>query len=133
MVGPRGGNWKPLNASSEVRFAVIGATAAALFFVVSWSAQARGVPAFWAGLIAYGAAFTFGYLGHHSITFGSEHLHRRTMPRYAALQCICALLAAATSGLLARPHLFSAPEISAATTLVTGAFAYFGSRYWVFK
>ena len=133
MVLPTRENRKPLIASSEVRFVAVGATAATLFFAISWSAQSRGVPPLWAGLVAYGAAFATGYLGHHSVTFGGDHLHRRTMPRYAALQGLCALLAAATSYLLARPQLFSPPEISAATTFLIGAVAYAGSRYWVFR
>jgi putative flippase GtrA len=124
---------KRLIASSKVRFVVVGMTAAALFFAICWSAQSRGVPAFWAGLIAYVGAFAMAYLGHHSVTFGGRHLHRRTMPRYAALQGFCASLAAATSYLLTRPQLFSPLEISAATTLFIGAVAYFGSRNWVFR
>ena len=124
---------KPLRASNEVRFLAVGATAAALFFAISWSAQSSGVPPYWAGLLAYGAAFATGYLGHQSLTFGGDHLHHRTMPRYAALQGLCALFAAATSYLLARPQLFSPPEISAATTFLIGAVAYAGSRYWVFR
>ena len=133
MVRPTRENRKPLVASSEVRFLAVGATAAALFFAFSWSAQSSGVPPFWAGLLAYGAAFATGYLGHHSLTFGGDHLHHRTMPRYAALQGFCALLAAAASDLLARPQLFSPPVISAATTFLIGAVAYAGSRYWVFR
>src|SRR5262245_41147988 len=126
-------NWKDLIASSKLRFLVIGGIAAAIFFGILWSAQSAGLPAFWAGLIAYVAAFGTGYFGHHRVTFGGDHRHRETMPRYAALQASCALLAAATSHLLTRPHLLSPFEISAITTLFMGVVAYVGSRYWVFR
>jgi hypothetical protein len=51
MVRPTRENRKVMVASTEVRFLAVGATAAALFFAISWWAQSRGVPPFWARLL----------------------------------------------------------------------------------
>lgn len=116
----------------SVRLVIVGASAAAIFFGLSYALIAAGCSPFVASVSAYAIAFVLAYAAQHKWTFGSQQAHGRSLPRYAASQAFCALL----SGLVAQFVAFyglSAGVASAAAAMAGSASSFLLVRFWVFK
>lgn len=114
------------------RFLIAGVGTAAIFFVLSYLFVINGMPPFHGSALAYGVAFFIGYIGQRNWTFGARHEHKKSLPRYLALQLACGL----TSGVLAQvsvQYLGLSPFfMSLVTTIAAGFVSYVASSVWVF-
>jgi putative flippase GtrA len=113
------------------RFVVTGLIAAAVFFAILFALLRDGLPPFPATLVAYALSFGVGYALQHGWTFGAQHPHHYSFPRYLAVQvgcCMaCALLAHAAL-LAGLPTLL----LSVITAVATSIISFFASLLWVF-
>lgn len=114
-----------------VRFVITGATAAALFAVLDWSALSLSLPPFAGTAAAYAVTVVASYTVQRAWTFRGRHRHGQAFPRYLAAQIGCACLTAAIAQVLARFGL-SAAATSGCVTLIGSAASFCLSRYWVF-
>jgi putative flippase GtrA len=115
-----------------VRFVIVGGGAAALLMALTYAFLRMGVPPFPAGLFAYAICFLVAYSLQRSWTFGGTGAHRRTLPRYLALQAALALVSGVLSQILVRALGWPPAEASAVMTLCVSAVSYLGSSRWVF-
>jgi putative flippase GtrA len=113
------------------RFVASGAATALLYLALGTGLIAAGLRPFIAGLVAYAAAFAAGYALQRNWTFRARHAHGRALPRYLALQTLCALLAA---GVAEAVSVTGAPALAAgaASTAAAGGVSYLASLLWVF-
>lgn len=118
--------------ATTLRFVITGGSAAALFFVLSFTFVRAGLPPFAGTLLAYAITLAASYTAQQAWTFRGERRHAEALPRYLAAQVGCALL----SGLLARLLVNQAGlpplPMAAVTTVTSAAASYALSRYWVF-
>jgi putative flippase GtrA len=117
------------------RFLVVGVGCALLYFVLAWLFQARvGLPPFLATAVSYIISFGVAYVLQRMWTFQSDVAHRVTLPRYAAVQALAALLTATTTQVIAHlyPHT-SSMIIAAASTVLAGGSSFVLSSTWVFS
>ena len=116
----------------SVRFVIVGAASAGLCFLVLWALLSTQLDPAAAGALAYGIAFLLAYRLQHGWTFRGDAPHSRALPRYAALQCACAI---ASSGLAALLPRFGLDSLSAAAVATVGlsGFSFVMSRYWAFR
>lgn len=118
--------------TKSLRLIIVGASAALLFFALSYAFIAAGGPPFASSTIAYAIAFIFAYSAQRQWTFGGAHSHARVFPRYLAAQVFCALLSGLVSHVSAT--VLGAPPfvISAASMLAGSAASFLLVRFWVF-
>jgi putative flippase GtrA len=121
-----------LRERTEIRFVIVGAACAGLYFLLLWALLSTPLGPALSGALAYGAAFVVAYRLQHGWTFRGGAPHRRALPRYAALQCTCALLSSVLATLLLR---YGLNDLLAAALATVGlsAFSFVMSRYWVFQ
>jgi putative flippase GtrA len=115
-----------------VRFVIVGGGATVLLMALTYGFLRLGVPAFRAGLFAYGLSFVFAYLLQSRWTFHGAGRLKRTLPRYFALQLGLALGSGGLSHLLTHALRWPPVEASAAMTICVSAISYLGSSRWVF-
>lgn len=117
------------------RFLVVGVSCALLYFALTWALQARGrLPPYLATAIAYLASFGAAYVLQRAWTFQSKKAHAVTLPRYAAVQALAALLTAISTQAIA--HFFPSATtlvIAAASTILAGSLSFILSLTWVFS
>lgn len=116
------------------RFLVVGAGCALLYFGLAWMFQSRGgLPPFLATTAAYVVSFSIAYVLQRVWTFHSETTHRVTLPRYAVVQALAALLTATATQAVA--HLYpNSPSVAVAamSTVLAGGLSFALSSTWVF-
>jgi putative flippase GtrA len=121
-------------AGKVMRFAVVGAICAVLYFHICYGLKAGlGWSAFSAALVAYLICFAIGYAGQKSFAFQSSSGHAKSLPRYAVLQLGVGLFTAVSTEWAAHVMDFSAFYVSAFATLVAGAISFLVSYRWVFQ
>lgn len=114
------------------RFALVGAGANVLLFVLSYLFRTLGVPAFAAAAGGYAIAFVAAYVAQRCWTFASTASHSRLFPRYLAAQIICAALSGLVGHVSAELLALSPFWMSAAVTAIAGLTSYLLSSRWVF-
>jgi putative flippase GtrA len=125
-------NCLPKRDARMCRFVLTGIAAAAVFFSVTMALIRAGLAPFPATLIAYAPSFATGYYLQHGWTFGGCHAHRRSLPRYFAVQFGCCIVcgfcahAALLAGLPPLP-------LSLMTTAATSIISFIASALWVFR
>ena len=130
MTTPRSG--RVAIDATTVRFVVTGASAAALFFLLSYAGLRAGLPPFTGTLLAYGVTVVASYTAQQAWTFRGRSRHGEAFPRYLAVQVGCALLSAALARLLVVEAGLGALPVAILTTLASSAISYGLSRFWVF-
>jgi putative flippase GtrA len=116
-----------------LRFIVVGAGAAGLFFVLSFLLVSTGLTPFLSGALAYAAAFVAAYTLQRNWTFASRQDHGRTLPRYFLLQLGCATLSGVISHVAVARFGFSPLAMSGLATVLVSAVSYAASSLWVFR
>ena len=116
----------------NVRFVIAGGGAAVLFYTATFSLLRLDVPPFPAVLSAYVVAIVVSYTVQHRWTFGGEHAHARSFPRYVAAQAASALLTSLVARALGGGFDLPPAILSGCTTLFGSALSYVLSRFWVF-
>lgn len=114
------------------RFVVVGAGAAALFFVLAFLLVSAGLPPFAGSVIAYATAFVIAYAAQRGWTFGGRHRHGHALPRYLILQAGCATLSGLVSHVAVNELGLPPLAMSALATLAAGGASYVLSSTWVF-
>lgn len=115
-----------------LRFVIVGGGAALSFLLMCWAFVAAGISAFPAAVLAYAIAFAGAYLLQRNWTFRVQHNHGRSLPRYLAVQAICACLAGAGAHISAQ-WLGSTPAVTAmVATVLSGGASYILSSRWAF-
>lgn len=121
-----------LKSSEPLRFIAAGVFGMVLFFVLAYVAASAGIAPFAASAGAYAVCFVTIYLVHRNWTFARDVPHGRALPRYLAVQLLCAL----ASGLLAHGLVyifgFQPFAMSAMTAIAASAFSYFATSLWAF-
>ncbi len=114
------------------RFVIVGVGAAVLLFVLTYVFALLGAPPFAGSVAAYAIAFAVAYTAQRNWTFKSTTSHRRTLPRYFAVQAGCALTAGAVAH--GSVHLLGASPLvmSIITTLAASAISFVLSSLWAF-
>lgn len=115
-----------------LRFAMVGAAAALLLFLLSWLFVSLGAPPFAGSVAAYAIAFAVAYLAQRGWTFSGAHSHGRALPRYFAVQLGCALGSGAVAHAAVEGLGFSAILMSAVVTVAASAMSFVLSALWVF-
>jgi putative flippase GtrA len=118
--------------SQMLRFVCVGVGVAALFMLLTYALVSGGAPPFWASVLAYVICFVLAYLLQRFWTFEAKHPHREALPRYLALQGVCAVF----SGLVPQAAVdhFGATHLVAAglAAFTAGVLSYVGSTLFVF-
>lgn len=114
-----------------VRFLITGSGAALLFYTLSVVFILCGAPPFGGTVAAYAIAFVVSYTVQHRWTFGGQHRHSDSLPRYMAAQACSALVAGLVAHVATREGLPTV-IVSLASTLIASVMSYGLSRYWVF-
>ena len=117
---------------TTLRFLITGASAAGLFFVLSFAAVRSGLPPFAGTMLAYGVTFVASYTAQQAWTFRGRSRHFEALPRYLAVQVACGLGSATLARFLVDDFGYSAQSMAAVTTLASSAVSYGLSRWWVF-
>ena len=120
-----------LLAHETVRFVATGATAALLFYVLTFGLLRAGAPAFAGTLVAYAVTVVSAYSVQQAWTFRGRRPHGQAFPRYLAAQIVSGLLAATLARFVASLGLPPA-AIALVSALSSSAVSYLLSRYWVF-
>lgn len=117
------------------RFLVVGVGCALLYFGLMWAFQMEAsFPPFLATASAYLISFSIAYVLQRLWTFQSQSSHMATLPRYAAVQALAAVLTATTTQIIA--HLYpttSSIVIAAISTVLAGGLSFVLSSTWVFS
>jgi putative flippase GtrA len=115
-----------------LRFVCIGVGVALFFMFLTYALVSGGAPPFWASVSAYVICFVVAYLLQRFWTFEARHPHREALPKYFALQVVCAVL----SGLVAQLTIdhFGATHLAPAglAALTAGVLSYIGATLFVF-
>jgi len=116
------------------RFLTVGAGCALLYFALVWIFQANaGFPPYLASAAAYLISFCGAYFLQRMWAFKSNAAHAATLPRYAAVQALAALLTAAmTQGIAHFYPSASNMTIAVVSTIFSGSFSFVLSFTWVF-
>lgn len=114
------------------RFVIVGVSAAALLFVLTYALVALGLPPFAGSVLAYAAAFCVAYLAQRGWTFRAQHAHASALPRYFVLQAGCALFSGLVSHVAVSRFGMSPLPMAAVTTIAASAASYVLSSCWVF-
>lgn len=117
------------------RFLIVGVGCALLYFTLTWAFQARlSFPPFLATATAYLISFSGAYILQRVWTFQSDVAHAITLPRYAAVQALAALLTATSTQALAYFYpSASNMGLAAASTVLAGSLSFVLSSTWVFS
>ncbi len=118
--------------AQTLRFIIVGASAAALQFLLTYLLMRIWSTPFNAAAAAYVAAFIYAYLLHRQWTFSTRQAHRRTLPRYAIAQIGCALLGGVVAEVCAAHLRLDRLPVAAASTIAASGAAYVLSVRWVF-
>lgn len=121
-----------LDRTRLFRFFTVGASAALLFFCLSWLLVSIGFRPFAGSILAYAIAFLLAYAGQHGWTFEGRHRHGSALPRYLTLQIGCAALSGLVAHVAVEGFGFSPLAMSIVTTLAVSAASYALSSLWVF-
>jgi putative flippase GtrA len=122
-----------LISSEVVRFAVVGLSATAIYFLafnaVSYGTTASPVIA---NMVAFGLSLTVSYLGHKHVTFRAVGRHAVYLPRFVAITAVL-VLATSLLSVVGTTWLHLPPYMVAALVSVSypvGSF--FLNKFWVF-
>lgn len=115
-----------------VRFVIVGGGAAGLLIGLTFLFLRLGMAPFAGGATAYAIAFVVAYTLQRAWTFDGAGRHARTLPRYLAVQLVCAGVAGGMSHLLTQ--VAHAPDLLSATvsTIASSACSFVASSRWVF-
>jgi putative flippase GtrA len=120
------------NLTQMLRFVCVGLGVAVFFTILTYALLSGGVPPFWASILAYVICFVVAYLLQRFWTFEAKHSHREALPRYLALQVVCAVF----SGLVPQVAIdhFGTTHLVAAglAALTASVLSYIGSTLFVF-
>jgi putative flippase GtrA len=120
-----------LISSEVVRFAVVGLSATAIYFLafnaVSYGTTASPVIA---NMVAFGLSLTVSYLGHKHVTFRAVGRHAVYLPRFVAITAVLVphpcFRSSALPGCIClpiwSPHLFQYPIQWAASSLTSSGY-----------
>jgi putative flippase GtrA len=117
------------------KFGLVGATTAAIYFLVMWLADAiLGLPYIVAVSLAYFVSTVFHFLANRHFTFAAAHgRHESQMARYLLMWFINYLITILVVGLCVE-RLQLSPHIGVCVSvLFTMCVGYVLGRYWVFK
>jgi putative flippase GtrA len=122
-----------LISSEVVRFAVVGLSATAIYFLafnaVSYGTTASPVIA---NMVAFGLSLTVSYLGHKHVTFRAVGRHAVYLPRFFAITAVL-VLATSLLSVVGTTWLHLPPYMVAVLVSVSypvGSF--FLNKFWVF-
>lgn len=115
-----------------IRFILVGAGAALLFFILAFLFRKSGAPPFAGTVAAYAIAFVIAYTAQHGWTFGGVHNHAEAFPRYLVAQIGCALGSGFASHVAVENLGLSAFWMSATVMVLASAASYLLSLFWVF-
>jgi putative flippase GtrA len=118
-----------------IRFVVVGGGSVVLYFLLTWLCRSSlGLTPFLAAICAYSATFCVAYTLQHRWTFRSATAHRITLPRYALVQVICAILTAGVTQAISHAYPWAADWMLAgiSTALASGLSFALSSR-WAFS
>jgi putative flippase GtrA len=118
-------------SSTPVRFVAVGASLAALYFVLVLTLLTLGMGPIGSSLLSYAIALAVGYLAQSRWTFGEGRVHRRSPARYITVQLSGAILSA-TAAHASSLYDFSTPLVSFFATAIAGVVSYFLTSLWVF-
>ncbi|MEI6797827.1 MAG: GtrA family protein [Pseudomonadota bacterium] len=117
---------------TSIRFMFVGGATAVIYFAILYFLLKLGMASWLAGIVAYILCFGLGYTGQKLFTFQSTSNHSTSLPRYAILQSLCLIFAAA-SGLTAETLGLTQPlTVALLTTAFLGIIAFTASFKWVF-
>jgi putative flippase GtrA len=133
MIGSDLSAIKHTLALQQVRFLVVGALGAGIYFVALFLMLNFQIMGSAAPLIAYGLSFGITYLAHRKFVFRSELPHIASLPRYLVVQATCATVAWASVYFGERYTSESPFIISTVSTLMLAFFSYIASSRWAFK
>lgn len=117
------------------KFGLVGATTAAIYFVVMWFADAIfGLPYIVAVSLAYFVSTVFHFLANRHFTFAAAHgRHESQFARYLVMWLINYLITILVVGLCVERFHFS-PYIGVCVSVLFAMWVgYILGRYWVFK
>jgi len=117
------------------RFVIVGGGSAALYFVLNWILQSRlELKPYMATLLAYVPSFILAYCMQRSWAFRSSTSHLDTLPRYALVQVIVAVLTA----VLTQLFVFAFPTahhalVAGVSTAIASCVSFLLTSGWVFR
>lgn len=114
------------------RFVVVGISAAALQWVLTYLLLRRGDSPFIAACVGQLIAFAYAYSLHRRWTFPGSSLNSSTLLRYAVVQILCAGLGGGLAQSLARYTSLDPVYLAAIVTIVVSAASYLLSSRWAF-
>jgi putative flippase GtrA len=123
------------HALTFLKFGIVGATTAAIYFVVMWVADSiLGLNYIAAVSIAYLVSTVFHFFAHRHFTFGAlGNRYRHQVIRYQAMWIINYFTIIIVVGICVEQFLLS-PYIGVCVSTVFTVFTgYVLARYWVFK
>lgn len=116
-----------------IRFVIVGGTGAGLLFGLSYLFLRLGLPSILSGIVAYAAAFVTAYLLQRNWTFQGGAPHRRALPRYFAVQALCAVLSGVAIHVLADTLNYPSGVAAFVATGFVGIVSFVLSSRWVFR
>lgn len=121
--------------SRFIRFVIVGGGSAILYFLLMWLCRSSlGLTPFLATICAYSASFCAAYTLQHRWTFRSGTTHRITLPRYALVQVICAVLTAGVTQAISHAYPQAADGILAGiSTALASSLSFVLSSRWAFS
>ena len=117
----------------QIRFVFVGTSTAILYFGCFIVLMKIGFTAVLAALVAYIFSFFVGYTAQKQFTFQAKSRHGASLPRYASLQLLCALIAMASSCFSEMLGVDNVYTIGSVSTIVSACISYIISSKWVFK
>ena len=117
----------------QIRFVIVGTSTAILYFGCFIVFMKIGFTAVLAALVAYILSFFVGYTAQKQFAFQATSRHGTSLPRYASLQLLCALIAMASSGFSEMLGVDNVYTIGSVSTIVSACISYIISSKWVFK
>lgn len=117
-----------------IRFMIVGGASAALYFLLDWICQSRfGFKPYVATVLAYIPSFIIAYSLQRSWAFRSAASHMGTLPRYALVQLVVAILTA----ILTQAFVYSFPGarhvlVAGVSTITASAVSFVLTSGWVF-
>lgn len=116
-----------------LRFIVVGATTATLYFVLTYVLLFYNFRPALAILCAYSLAFIFAYVAHKSWSFSLKAPHAHILPKYFLAQILSLAFGVMIAELffyaLSMPHMWTAM----AATIGSSLLSFYLSSRWVFS
>ena len=125
----------PSNFLVFLKFGMVGATTAAIYFLVMWAADSMFGLNYIADVsVAYFVSTVFHFLANRHFTFGAiEDPHGHQVIRYLAMWIINYFITLVVVGVCVERFLLS-PYVGVCVSVVLTVFTgYAMARYWVFK